>query len=131
MLFSELRWEVIVCFVDVGRIVGHHCLNSLVIKYSTQWKIMTRSTLQQCCSPSLYVRVSILLMCLKHLCDCIISLRFGSKKLVYLCFFLFKSLYQAMRVIGYVYVSLGHWFSWFFLQFYDWILELWRNRGES
>jgi hypothetical protein len=23
----QLRWEVIVCFVDIGRIVGHHCLN--------------------------------------------------------------------------------------------------------
>ena len=26
-LFSELRWEVIVRFVDIGGIVDHYCLN--------------------------------------------------------------------------------------------------------
>jgi len=26
-VFSELRSEVIVCFVDIGRIIDHHCLN--------------------------------------------------------------------------------------------------------
>jgi hypothetical protein len=27
--FSELRREVVVCFVDIGGIVDHHCLNFL------------------------------------------------------------------------------------------------------
>jgi hypothetical protein len=26
-IFSELGWEVIVCFVDIGGILDHHCLN--------------------------------------------------------------------------------------------------------
>ena len=30
-VFNELRWEVIVCFVDIGGIVDHHCLNFLFI----------------------------------------------------------------------------------------------------
>jgi hypothetical protein len=36
-LFSELRWEVIFCFVNIDRIVDHHCLNFLfiiIIKYT-------------------------------------------------------------------------------------------------
>ena len=28
-MFSELRWEVIVCFVDIGGIDDHYCLNFL------------------------------------------------------------------------------------------------------
>jgi hypothetical protein len=28
-VFSELRWEVIVCFVDIGGIDDHYCLNFL------------------------------------------------------------------------------------------------------
>ena len=31
-VFSELRWEVIVRFVDIDGIVDHHCLNCLFIK---------------------------------------------------------------------------------------------------
>ena len=30
-VFDDLRWEVIVCFVDIGGIVDHHCLNLLFI----------------------------------------------------------------------------------------------------
>jgi len=30
-MFSVLRWEVIVRFVDIGEIVDHHCLNFLFI----------------------------------------------------------------------------------------------------
>ena len=30
-VFSELRWEVIVRFVDIGGIDDHHCLNCLII----------------------------------------------------------------------------------------------------
>jgi hypothetical protein len=26
-MFNDLRWEVIVCFIDIGGIVDHHCLN--------------------------------------------------------------------------------------------------------
>ena len=36
-LFSELRWEAIFCFVNIDRIVDHHCLNFLfiiIIKYT-------------------------------------------------------------------------------------------------
>jgi hypothetical protein len=29
---SDLWWEVIVCFVDIGEIVDHHYLNFLFIK---------------------------------------------------------------------------------------------------
>jgi hypothetical protein len=32
-MFSELRREVIVGFVDIGGIVEHHCLNRLFIMY--------------------------------------------------------------------------------------------------
>jgi hypothetical protein len=31
-MFSELRWKVIVCFVDIDGIVHHCCLNFLFIK---------------------------------------------------------------------------------------------------
>jgi hypothetical protein len=30
-VFDEGRWEVVVCLVDIGGIVGHHCLISLFI----------------------------------------------------------------------------------------------------
>jgi hypothetical protein len=30
-VFGDLRWDVIVCFVDIGGIVDHHCLNCLFI----------------------------------------------------------------------------------------------------
>ena len=30
-VFSELRREMIVCFVDTGGIVNHHCLNFLLV----------------------------------------------------------------------------------------------------
>ena len=30
--FNEFSWEVIVCFVDTGKIVDHHCLNFLFMK---------------------------------------------------------------------------------------------------
>ena len=30
-IYTDLRWEVIVCFVDIGGIVDHHCLNFLFI----------------------------------------------------------------------------------------------------
>jgi hypothetical protein len=30
-VFIDLRWEMIVCFVDIGRIVGHHYLHYLFI----------------------------------------------------------------------------------------------------
>ena len=33
-MFSELRWEVIVCFVDIGEIDDHYCLNFLLC---VQW----------------------------------------------------------------------------------------------
>jgi hypothetical protein len=33
-VFSEWRWEVIVCFVDIGGIVDHHCINFL---FTTQF----------------------------------------------------------------------------------------------
>jgi hypothetical protein len=33
-VFSELRWEVIVCFVDIGGIGDYYCLNFLS---SVQW----------------------------------------------------------------------------------------------
>ena len=32
-VFSELRWEVILHFVDIVGIVNHHCLNFLFIKF--------------------------------------------------------------------------------------------------
>ena len=32
LVFSELRWEVILHFVDIVGIVNHHCLNFLFIK---------------------------------------------------------------------------------------------------
>jgi hypothetical protein len=30
-VFNDLRWEVVVCFVDICGIVYHHCLNFLFI----------------------------------------------------------------------------------------------------
>ena len=32
-VFRELRWEVIVRFVDIGGLVDHHCLNFLFITF--------------------------------------------------------------------------------------------------
>ena len=32
IMFNELRWELIVCFVDIGGIVDHH-LNFIFIMY--------------------------------------------------------------------------------------------------
>jgi hypothetical protein len=30
-VFSEIRWQVIVCFIDIGGTVDHHCLDFLFI----------------------------------------------------------------------------------------------------
>jgi hypothetical protein len=30
-VFSQLRWEVIVCFVDIGGFIDHHCLELLFV----------------------------------------------------------------------------------------------------
>ena len=30
-MFNDLRWEVFVCFVNIGGIVDHHCSNFLII----------------------------------------------------------------------------------------------------
>ena len=35
LVFSELRWEMVVRFVDIGRIVDHSCLNILFIHFCT------------------------------------------------------------------------------------------------
>jgi hypothetical protein len=37
----QLRWEGIVCFVDIGGIDDHHCLNFLFIMYM-YWQKITR-----------------------------------------------------------------------------------------
>ena len=29
VVFNDLRWEVVVCFVDISEIVDHHCSNYL------------------------------------------------------------------------------------------------------
>jgi len=34
-VFSELRWDVIACFIDIGGIDDHHCLNFLFLTYSS------------------------------------------------------------------------------------------------
>jgi hypothetical protein len=31
LMFNDMRYEMIVGFVDIGRIVNHHCLNFLFI----------------------------------------------------------------------------------------------------
>jgi hypothetical protein len=36
-MFSEFRWEVIVRFVDISRIIDHHCLNFLSINKDMFW----------------------------------------------------------------------------------------------
>jgi hypothetical protein len=36
-MFNDLRWEVIVAFVDIGGIVDHHCLNFLFIIKNTHY----------------------------------------------------------------------------------------------
>ena len=38
-MFNELRWEVIVWFVDISEIVNHHCLNIPFIKFGIKKKI--------------------------------------------------------------------------------------------
>ena len=35
-VFTSLKWEVVVCFVDFGGIVDHHCVNFLFILLTTQ-----------------------------------------------------------------------------------------------
>jgi hypothetical protein len=54
-LFSEIRWEVIVRFVDIGRIVSHHCLSFLY--FCWYW---------QNCWPSLF-KLSLFLLILAEL----------------------------------------------------------------
>ena len=39
-VFSELRWEVIVCFVDIGGIDDHYCLNFLFCVRELRWKVI-------------------------------------------------------------------------------------------
>jgi hypothetical protein len=44
-VFSELRWQVIVCFIDIDGIVDHHCLNFLILPLCTHYKILTENQL--------------------------------------------------------------------------------------
>jgi hypothetical protein len=38
---SQVRWEVIVRFVDIDGIVDHHCLNFLfIIQYNKIWYVL-------------------------------------------------------------------------------------------
>ena len=37
-VFSDLRWEVVFHFVDIGEIVSQQCLNILSIKVPEFWK---------------------------------------------------------------------------------------------
>ena len=39
-VFSELRWEVIVCFVDISGIDDHYCLNFLFVFSELRWKVI-------------------------------------------------------------------------------------------
>ena len=38
-MINMLSWEDIVCFVDIGEIVGHHCSNFLFISFAPYCKI--------------------------------------------------------------------------------------------
>jgi hypothetical protein len=39
-VFSELRWEVIVCFVDISGIDDHYCLNFFFVFSELRWKVI-------------------------------------------------------------------------------------------
>ena len=39
-LFNDLRWETIVCFIDIGEIVDHHCINFLYITHDTRFNLL-------------------------------------------------------------------------------------------
>ena len=39
-MFNDLRWELIVYFVNIGGIVDHHCLNFLIIKDNLLYYIL-------------------------------------------------------------------------------------------
>ena len=39
-LFSELRWEVIVCFVDIGGIDDHYCLSFFFVFSELRWEVI-------------------------------------------------------------------------------------------
>ena len=39
-MFSELRWEVIVCFVDFGGIDDHYCVNFPFASSELRWEVI-------------------------------------------------------------------------------------------
>jgi hypothetical protein len=43
-VFSEIRWEVIVCFVDIGGTDDYHCLNFLVC---VQWVVINSTNINK------------------------------------------------------------------------------------
>ena len=60
-MFNDLRWEVIVRFVDIGGIVDHHCLNSLVIIISFCLAIISVPCYASKYNPSYNMSFSLLL----------------------------------------------------------------------
>ena len=58
--FNELRWEVIVCFVNIGGIVDHHCDNFLFIIDHKTVNIGNRIFVEYC---------KILVECYKMCCN--------------------------------------------------------------
>jgi hypothetical protein len=48
-VLNSLRWEVIICFADIGGIVDHHCLNYLsVILFRGIWYVIIGASV--CCT---------------------------------------------------------------------------------
>jgi hypothetical protein len=39
-MFSELRWEVIVCFVGIGGIDAHYCSSFLFVFSELRWEVI-------------------------------------------------------------------------------------------
>jgi hypothetical protein len=55
-MFNDLRWQVIVCFVDIGGIVGHHIWNfAFIIVCIVTWK-QTFGIVDHHCLHFLFIR---------------------------------------------------------------------------
>jgi hypothetical protein len=39
-VFSELRWEMIVCFVDIGGTDDHYCLTFFFVFSELRWEVI-------------------------------------------------------------------------------------------
>ena len=94
-VFNTLRWEIVVCFVDIGKIVDHHCLNFLFIIY--------RIPLVTQCIPS-WVSEWLLFYAI----SAIFQLYHGKNKLIFNEMMMRSPLYYP-NMLSWIFIVLAHW----------------------